>query len=103
MREVLRRYLERLQHSVRRSGLLYAFPTRTIKRLDIAKLASVSPEHPYELLDRLIKSESGKVQFDLDINSRDEQRKSEQLSLYHTFRNGLARTAEAFRRETGVR
>jgi primosomal replication protein N'' len=103
MSEVLRRYLERLHHSARRSGLLYAFPTRTIKRLDIAKLTAVSPDLPSELLERLLKSESGRVQFDLDINSRDERKKAEQLALYHTFRNGLARTAEAFRRETGVR
>jgi len=74
MSEVVRRYLQRLHQSPRRSGLLYAFPTRTIKRLDITKLETVSLDLPTELLEKLIKSESGKVQFDLEIISRDERR-----------------------------
>ena len=102
MSEVLRRYLERLHQSARRSGLLYAFPTRTIKRLDITKLEIVSPDLPAELVEKLIKSENGKVQFDVEISSRDERR-NDLIALYHTLRNGLARTAEAFKRETGVR
>jgi hypothetical protein len=101
MSEVVRRYLQRLHQSPRRSGLLYAFPTRTIKRLDITKLETVSLDLPMELLEKLIKSESGKVQFDVEIISRDERRNN-LIALYHTLRNGLARTAEAFKRETGV-
>ena len=73
MSEVLRRYLDRLHQSARRSGLLYAFPTRTIRRLDIAKLEIVSPVLPTELIEKLIKSENGKVQFDLELNSQDEK------------------------------
>ena len=73
MSEVLRRYLDRLHQSARRSGLLSAFPTRTIRRLDIAKLEIVSPVLPTELIEKLIKSENGKVQFDLELNSQDEK------------------------------
>jgi very-short-patch-repair endonuclease len=102
-RDVLKHYVLRLHQSARRSGLLYAFPTRTIKRLDITRLEAVEPTLPQDVLEKLISREDAKIQFDLDVYDSNEGRSDEHASLYHVLRNGLARTAEAFKRETGVR
>src|SRR5262245_20068337 len=118
---VIERYLDRLHHSARRSGLLYAFPTKSVKRLDLTRLRVAGPSLPNEAITRLIRSESGKLQVDLDISQQEfdektigrEQMVSTSLTkgsgkgmqhvLYYALTSGLARTAEAFRRETGVR
>ena len=113
---VIQRYLERLLASVRRGGLLYAFPTKSVKRLDLTRLRVANPGLPEEALNKLIKSEDGRIQFDLDLSQRDSttelqllgsggesKQDSAQETLYYALTRGLARTAEAYRRETGVR
>src|SRR5207249_7942634 len=117
---VIQRYLDRLHHSARRSGLLYAFPTKSVKRLDLTRLRVADTSLPSEAITRLIKSEGGKLQFDLDISQQefDEEaigqsgqptvstalakgsEKNAQQVLYYALTCGLARTAEAFKRET---
>jgi hypothetical protein len=67
---VIQRYLDRLHHSARRSGLLYAFPTRSVKRLDLTRLRVADTSLPNEAITKLIRSEGGKLQFDLDIPAR---------------------------------
>src|SRR5439155_16213150 len=120
---VIQRYLERLHHSARRGGLLYAFPTKSVKRLDLTRLRVANASLPSDAISRLIRSEGGKLQFDLNISKQefedeaDEQSakptpfpaltggpaKNAQQVLYYALTSGLARTAEAFKRETGVR
>jgi very-short-patch-repair endonuclease len=104
---VIERYLERLLRSVRRSGLLYASPTRSVKRLDLMRLLVADHDLPDALLTKLIKSDGGKIQFEVDLSERelgDEvEKETPQEALYYALTNGLARTAEAFKRETGVR
>ena len=120
---VIQRYLERLHHSARRGGLLYAFPTKSVKRLDLTRLRVANASLPSDAINRLIRSEGGKLQFDLNISKQefeyeaDEQSakptpfpaltggpaKNAQQVLYYALTSGLARTAEAFKRETGVR
>ena len=120
---VIRRYLDRLHRSARRSGLLYAFPTKSVKRLDLTRLRVADPSLPNEAITRLIKSERGRLQFDLDISQQESDEdatgqggqqmvssalikgseKNAQQILYYALTSGLARTAEAFKRETGVR
>jgi very-short-patch-repair endonuclease len=62
---------------------------------------------PDDLLTRLIRSDAGKIQFDLDLLEREgdsaRDPESPQAVLYAALTAGLARTAEAFKRETGVR
>ncbi|HEV7923839.1 MAG TPA: hypothetical protein VGR14_00680, partial [Verrucomicrobiae bacterium] len=79
---VLQRYLERLHHSVRRGGLLYAFPTKSVKRLDLTRFQVAESSLPNDLLTKLIKSESGKIQFDLDISETNEQEDNPQRELF---------------------
>jgi very-short-patch-repair endonuclease len=113
---VIQRYLERLLASVRRGGLLYAFPTKSVKRLDLVRLRVADPGLPEEALTKLIKSEDGRIQFDLDLSQHvstsglllldsggESKQESAQETLYYALTRGLARTAEAFKRETGVR
>jgi len=124
---VIQRYLDRLHHSTRRGGLLHAVPTRSVKRLDLTRLRVADASLPADAITKLIRSEGGKLQFDLDISQRefeeqpDEQNakptlyaapgggreknreKSAQQALYYALTSGLERTAEAFKRETGVR
>ena len=104
---VIQRYLERLLRSVRRSGLLNAFPTRSVKRLDLMRLRAAGSDLPDDLLTKLIKSDGGKVQFELDLSERESdnevENESQEEALYYALTSGLARTAEAFKRETGVR
>jgi len=120
---VIQRYLEQLHHSARRGGLLYAFPTKSMKRLDLTRLRVADASLPSDAISRLIRSEGGKLQIDLNISQQefeeevDEQSaklthypalaggpaKNAQQALYYALTSGLARTAEAFKRETGVR
>jgi hypothetical protein len=104
---VIQRYLERLLRSVRRSGLLNASPTRSIKRLDLMRLKVAGSDLPDDLLTKLIKTDGGKVQFELDLSERElgdeDEKESPEEALYYALTSGLARTAEAFKRETGVR
>jgi Protein of unknown function (DUF4011) len=104
---VIHRYLERLLRSVRRSGLLNAFPTRSVKRLDLIRLQVADAALPNDLLTKLIRSDAGKMQFDIDLSQQEsgdgEEKENPQETLYHGLTRGLARTAEAFKRETGVR
>jgi primosomal replication protein N'' len=104
---VIQRYLERLLRSVRRSGLLNASPTRSVKRLDLMRLRVADSDLPDDLLTKLIKTDGGKVQFELDLSKRElddeDEKESPEEALYYALTSGLARTAEAFKRETGVR
>lgn len=104
---VIQRYLERLLRSVRRSGLLNASPTRSVKRLDLMRLRVAGSNLPDDLLTKLIKSDGGKVQFELDLSERElgdeDEKESPEEALYYALTSGLARTAEAFKRETGIR
>jgi very-short-patch-repair endonuclease/DNA polymerase III delta prime subunit len=104
---VIQRYLERLLRSVRRSGLLNAYPTSSIKRLDLTRLRVADSGLPDDVLTKLIKSDEGRVQFELDLSERElaaeNQKESPEEALYYALTRGLARTAEAFKRETGVR
>jgi hypothetical protein len=104
---VIQRYLERLLRSVRRSGLLHAYPTKSVKRLDLMRLRVADSRLPDEFLTKLIRSDGGKIEFNLDLSQRefndDDEKESPQEALYYALTSGLARTAEAFKRETGVR
>jgi very-short-patch-repair endonuclease/DNA polymerase III delta prime subunit len=104
---VIQRYLERLLRSVRRSGLLNASPTRSVKRLDLMRLRVADFDLPDDFLTKLIKTDGGKVQFELDLSQRElddeDAKESPEEALYYALTSGLARTAEAFKRETGVR
>lgn len=104
---VIQKYLERLLRSVRRSGLLNASPTKSVKRLDLMRFKVASPRLPDDLLTKLIKSDGGEIQFDLDLSQRElgdeDEKETPEESFYYALTSGLARTAEAFKRETGVR
>jgi hypothetical protein len=104
---VIQKYLERLLRSVRRSGLLNATPTRSVKRLDLMRFKVAGSRLPDDLVTKLIKSDGGAVQFDLDLSQREladeDEKETPEESLYYALTSGLARTAEAFKRETGVR
>ncbi|MEI7728383.1 MAG: AAA domain-containing protein [Verrucomicrobiota bacterium] len=100
---VLQTYLNRLHQTTRRSGLLQAFPTTGFKRMDLMDLALASPAIPRDLLVKLLRSEHGKVSFDLDLTEPAPGQANPQREMYRRLSAGLARTAEAFRRETGVR
>ena len=50
---VIQRYLERLLRSVRRSGLLNASPTRSVKRLDLMRLRVAGSNLPDDLLTKM--------------------------------------------------
>jgi primosomal replication protein N'' len=104
---VIQKYLERLLRSVRRSGLLNATPTKSIKRIDLMRFKVADLRLPEDLLTKLIKSDAGEIQFDLDLSQREfgdeDEKETPEESFYYALTSGLARTAEAFKRETGVR
>ncbi len=104
---VIRRYLDRLLRTVKRGGLLNASPTRSVKRLDLMRFGIARAGLPNELVSTLLRSKNGKVACDLDLSRQeldpDGEAESPEKTLYHAVTSGLLRTAEAFKRETGVR
>lgn len=100
---VLGRYLERLHQSARRGGLLQAYPTQGVKRIDLARFSLLSPTTPGDIVTRLLHSEHGKINLDLDISEPARGEQNPQRDLYLNLATGLARVSDAFKRETGVR
>jgi len=99
--QAVEHYTRRLLTGVSRSAALKAFPTRTVKRIDLARLRIARPDAPESLLHTLVEPEARyKLTFE-DYRRQDEAGEARR-ALFTTLRNRLARDAQAAHRETGL-
>jgi len=102
---VLSHYIDRLSRGVTRSAVLKAFPTRTVKRIDLARFSIASPAAdpaiPDAMVQALVRPEgSYRLRFG-GFGLRDQQGE-ESRRLFTTLRTTLMRDAAAVHRETGL-
>ncbi|MEX0802769.1 MAG: DUF4011 domain-containing protein, partial [Candidatus Binatia bacterium] len=94
-------YINRLMSGVSRSAVLKAFPTRTVKRIDLSRFRIAYSNAPEEMVQTLVRPESTHRLVFADYRHAD-QRGTESRALLTTLRTKLSREAEAAHRETGL-
>ncbi|WP_289267037.1 AAA domain-containing protein [Nitrospira tepida] len=98
---VVSTYIRRLLGGVGRSAILRAFPTRTVKRIDLARLRIAGEPAPEELVQGLVKPE-GRYRLVFRHYREPGERGKQSQALFTTLRTKLAREAQAAHRETGL-
>jgi hypothetical protein len=99
--QVISKFIQRLLSSVSRSAVLKAFPTRTVKRIDLARFHIAHPEAPGKLVQALVKPE-GRYRLVFQDYRRTDDRGRQSQALFTTLRTKLAREAQAVHRDTGI-
>lgn len=99
--QVLTHYIDRLTRGVSRSAVLRAFPTRTIKRIDLDRFTVAGEGAPNALVGALVQPE-GRYRLDLRDLGRSGGRGEESRQLFTTLKTSLMREAREVQRETGL-
>ena len=94
-------YIRRLLSGVGRSAVLRAFPTRTVKRIDLERFRVAQPDAPELLVKTLVQPE-GRYQLVFQHYREPDDRGAQSRALFTTLRSKLAREAQAAHRETGL-
>jgi len=85
-------YIQRLLSAVNQSAILKAFPTQTIKRIDLARLRIAQPEAPERLVETLVRPEERYRLVFRDYRQSDD-RGARSQALLTALRTKLARMA----------
>lgn len=93
-------YMQRLLRGVSRSPALKAFPTRSVRRIDLARFRLASDRAPDEIVRGVIDRGSRLVEF--QTYPRDDPRTIESQTLFTNLKTKLSREAQAAHRETGL-
>ena len=99
--QVISKFIQRLLSSVSKSAVLKAFPTRTVKRIDLARFRIAHSEAPEKLVQALVQPE-GRYRLVFQDYRRADDRGSQSQALFTTLRTKLAREAQAVHRDTGI-
>ncbi|MBU1207738.1 MAG: DUF4011 domain-containing protein [Proteobacteria bacterium] len=99
--QVISKFIQRLLSGVSRSAVLKAFPTRTVKRIDLARFRIAHSEAPEKLVQALVHPE-GRYRLVFQDYRRADDRGSQSQALFTTLRTKLAREAQAVHRDTGI-
>jgi very-short-patch-repair endonuclease len=98
---VVSNFISRLLSGVGRSAILRAFPTRTVKRIDLERFR-VADEHAPEELVRALVLPEGRYRIIFRQYREPGDRGDLSRALFTTLRSKLAREAQAAHRETGL-
>ena len=99
-RRAISHYMKRLFHGVSRSPALKAFPTKSVKRIDLSRLRLAHERAPEELVRGVI--DQGAYQIDFQRYSSGDPRLPDSQALFASIKTKLAREAQAAHRETGL-
>jgi len=100
--KTLESFISRLLQGVSRSPLLKAFPTKTVKRIDLERLRIITDDAPERLIAGLL-SPSGRVRFQFERFATIGKDGEESRELFATLKTKLSRGAQLIFRETGLR
>lgn len=101
-RKMLESFIARLLQGVNRSPLLKAFPTKTIKRIDLERFRIISSDAPERLVSGLLGS-LGQVHLHFENFSASGKKGEESRELFSILKTKLCREAQLIFRETGLR
>jgi very-short-patch-repair endonuclease len=94
--------IDRLLQSVNRSALLKAFPTKSIKRVDLERLRIISPDAPEQTVRGLLGPQA-QVHLRFESFTAVGKAGEESRQLFSVLRTSLSREAQLVFRETGLR
>ena len=100
--KTLESFISRLLQGVSRSPLLKAFPTKTVKRIDLERLRFITDDAPERLIAGLT-GPSGQVRFQFERFAASGKDGEESRELFTILKTKLSREAQLIFRETGLR
>lgn len=96
----IRHFAQRLLQSVSRSPALKAFPTKSVKRIDLARLRLAHDAAPEELIRGIV--DSGGYELIFQDRGYSDPRRDDSQALFASLKTKLSREAQAAHRETGL-
>jgi AAA domain len=100
--KTLESFVARLLQGVSRSPLLKAFPTKTVKRIDLERLRIISSEAPERVVNGILGS-TGQARLRFERFAASDKEGEESRELFSILKTKLSREAQLVFRETGMR